>query len=790
NNILKLDLCRMKLGEPNAKGDRDILPIPGSTNTLSVDTVISSLGQMAVNGTMTGGELEEQLKMKPGGMFFANPRSSETSVPGVFAGGDAATGTKSVIQAVVSARRAANNINAFVMSCDKDPADNRFNFTRGKSFDDVSLKNFDGIGVNLREKMPTRPPEVSTQDYDEVKLGFTEKMARREAERCLKCGCTAFERCDLKRLDIEMKVNINKTGMGKEPIYPLDMSHRAITVDPNKCVFCGRCERSCEYDALEVRADSFDEHERPVGLVIDFKENCVSCGKCVENCSTGALNKRNRIVPIQGEDVREIKTTCPYCGTGCNFYLLSDENGRLTGVEPAGNHPTSRGQLCVKGWNAHAFVDHPDRLQVPLIRNNGELQPADWQTALDLVDSKLSSIAGKYGPDSLMFLSSAKASNEENYLLMKLARAGYGTNNIDHCARLCHSSTVTGLMETLGSGAMTNGLSCFEETELIFVIGSNTTEQHPLIGSRILQAVQRGAELIVADSRRIRLSRHADLHLRHQNGSDVALLNGMMRQILQDRLEDRAFIAERTENFAALQQSLELFTPEYVAKSTGLLSDQIVSAARLFAKADRAMIVYAMGITQHSHGVDNVRAVSNLALLTGNLGRPGSGINPLRGQNNVQGACDMGALPDVYSGYQKVAEPAVRQKFSSAWGVPLPERPGLMSTHAIEAAAAGKVRGMLILGENPMLSDANQQLVKTALGQLEFLAVIAIFPTETTQLSDVVLPAACYAERDGTFTSTERRIQLGRKAVEPPGEARADWQILCELLQRHGLKSD
>lgn len=483
-------------------------------------------------------------------------------------------------------------------------------------------------------------------------------------------------------------------------------------------------------------------------------------------------------------------TTCPYCGTGCNFYLLSDENGRLTGVEPAGNHPTSRGQLCIKGWNAHAFVDHPDRLQVPLIRNNGELQPADWQAALDLVDSKLSSIAGKYGPDSLMFLSSAKASNEENYLLMKLARAGYGTNNIDHCARLCHSSTVTGLMETLGSGAMTNGLSCFEETELIFVIGSNTTEQHPLIGSRILQAVQRGAELIVADSRRIRLSRHADLHLRHQNGSDVALLNGMMRQILQDRLEDRAFIAERTENFAALQQSLELFTPEYVAKSTGLLSDQIVSAARLFAKADRAMIVYAMGITQHSHGVDNVRAVSNLALLTGNLGRPGSGINPLRGQNNVQGACDMGALPDVYSGYQKVAEPAVRQKFSSAWGVPLPERPGLMSTHAIEAAAAGKVRGMLILGENPMLSDANQQLVKTALGQLEFLAVIDIFPTETAQLADVVLPAACYAERDGTFTSTERRIQLGRKAVEPPGEARADWQILCELLQRHGLKSD
>ena len=483
-------------------------------------------------------------------------------------------------------------------------------------------------------------------------------------------------------------------------------------------------------------------------------------------------------------------TTCPYCGTGCNFYLLSDDNGRLTGVEPAGNHPTSRGQLCIKGWNAHAFVDHPDRLKTPMVLEDGTLQPTDWQTALDLLHEKLSGIADKYGPDSLMFLSSAKVSNEENYLLMKLARAGYGTNNIDHCARLCHSSTVTGLMETLGSGAMTNSLSCFEETELIFVIGSNTTEQHPLIGSRILQAVQRGARLIVADSRKIRLSRHADLHLRHQNGSDVALLNGMMRQILQEGLEDHVFIEERTENFAALRESLELFTPEYVAKITELRPEQIIETARLFAKADKAMIVYAMGITQHSHGVDNVRAISNLALLTGNLGRPGTGINPLRGQNNVQGACDMGALPDVYSGYQKVADPVVREKFSTAWGITLPSSPGLMSTHAIEAAAAGKVRGMLILGENPMISDANQALVQKALENLEFLAVIDIFPTETAQLADLVLPAACYAERDGTFTSTERRVQRGRKAIDPPEEAWADWQILSELLQRCGLKGD
>ncbi len=483
-------------------------------------------------------------------------------------------------------------------------------------------------------------------------------------------------------------------------------------------------------------------------------------------------------------------TTCPYCGTGCNFYLLSDEQGRLSGVEPAGQHPTSRGQLCIKGWNAHAFVNHPDRLTVPQVRHNGQLTTNDWDTALHLVHAKLQEIADKYGPDSLMFLSSAKVSNEENYLLMKLARAGYGTNNIDHCARLCHSSTVTGLVETLGSGAMTNSLSCFDQTELIFVIGSNTTEQHPLIGSRILQAVQRGAKLIVADSRKIRLTKHADLHLRHQNGSDVALLNGMMRQILQEGREDRDFIERRTENFPELLQSLQPFSPEHVAKITGLPPEQIVAAAQLFGKAEKAMIVYAMGITQHSHGVDNVRAISNLALLTGNLGRPGTGINPLRGQNNVQGACDMGALPDVFTGYQKVADPAAREKFSNAWGVTVPEAPGLMATHAIEAAASGKVRGMLILGENPMLSDANQALVKKALGKLDFLAVIDIFPTETAQFADVILPAACYAERDGSFTSTERRVQRGRKAIAPPGKAMADWQILCELLHRSGLPAD
>ncbi len=479
-------------------------------------------------------------------------------------------------------------------------------------------------------------------------------------------------------------------------------------------------------------------------------------------------------------------TVCPYCGTGCSFYLVSD-GGRLVGVEPSISHPVSRGGLCVKGWNAFAFVHHPDRLTTPLIRRKGTLTPASWDDALGLVVDRLRSIQQRHGADGVMFSSSAKATNEENFLLMKLARAVFATNNIDHCARLCHSSTVFGLAETFGSGAMTNSISCFDQTDLILVIGSNTTEQHPLIGTRILNAAQRGTKLIVADNRRIRLARHADLHLRHKNGSDVALINGMMHVIIAEGLMNRSFIEQRTENYAALVANVADWTPELAAAVTGLEAGEIIAAARLFAAAGRAMIVYSMGITQHSHGVDNVRCCAALALLTGNLGRPGTGVNPLRGQNNVQGGCDMGALPDVYSGYQNVADPLLRQKFAQAWGVnTLPDTPGLPLTHAMDAAAAGSLRGMFIMGENPMLSDPDQAHARRALESLELLVVQDIFLSETAAMADVVLPAACYAEKEGTFTNTERRIQRIRKALNPPGEALADWEIICALAERAG----
>ncbi len=486
--------------------------------------------------------------------------------------------------------------------------------------------------------------------------------------------------------------------------------------------------------------------------------------------------------------MKKTLTTCPYCGTGCALYLLTDDNGRLVGTEPSAAHPVNRGSLCAKGWNAHAFVNHPDRLTTPLVRRNGRLEPASWEEALAAVVEGIRKVQATHGCDAAMFLSSAKATNEENYLLMKLARAVFGTNNVDHCARLCHASTVVGLAEAFGSGAMTNTVACIDAADVILVTGSNPTEQHPIIGARILEAQRRGARLIVADSRRIRLARFAEIHIRHRNGADVALVNAMMHVILREGLEDKEFLAARTEGEGALREALADWTPERAAAVTGVPASEIEAAARLFAGAKNAMIVYAMGITQHTRGVDNVRALASLALLTGQVGRPGAGVNPLRGQNNVQGACDMGALPNVLTGYQSVADQAAREKFAAAWGVELPKTKGLTSTEAMNAAADGSVKAFFILGENPVLSDPDQAHVRRALGNLDFLVVQDIFPTATTELADVVLPAGCYAEKEGTFTNTERRVQRVTKAAEPPGEARADGEILCALAEAAGYK--
>jgi len=480
-------------------------------------------------------------------------------------------------------------------------------------------------------------------------------------------------------------------------------------------------------------------------------------------------------------EYKNVLTVCPYCGCGCNFYLQVLD-GELIGILPCKSHIVSEGKLCIKGWNASDFVVSKDRLTKPLMKKDGEFIEISWDKALDVISAKLK----QYSPDSVALLSSAKCTNEENYLMMKLARAVIKTNSVDHCARLCHASTVVGLVKTFGSGAMTNSIGELEDADCIFVIGSNTTEQHPLIARYIMRAKEKGTKLIVADPRLIPLTQFADYHLRQRPGTDVALINGFMNVILSEGLEDKEFIKERTEGFEELKEVVKKYTPEYVEKITGVSKELLIEAARMFAEVKSSSIVYSMGITQHTTGVDNVVSCANLAMLTGNVGRLSTGVNPLRGQVNVQGACDVGALPNVYSGYQSVADENVRTKFEKAWRTKLPQNSGLTVVEMMNEAAKGNLKAMYIMGENPMLSDPDINHVKEALENLEFLVVQDIFLTETAQLADVVLPGASYAEKDGTFTATDRRVQRIRKAIDPVGESKPDWQIVCELARKMG----
>lgn len=480
-----------------------------------------------------------------------------------------------------------------------------------------------------------------------------------------------------------------------------------------------------------------------------------------------------------------VLTVCPFCGCGCQFYLQVMD-GEVTGVVPCKTDEMSEGKPCIKGRNAADFISHTDRLKSPLIKRKGKFEPTSWEEALDIVSRQLSKIKEKSGPDSIGILSSAKCTNEENFLLMKFARAIIGTNNVDHCARLCHASTVVGLVKAFGSGAMTNSVPEIEGADCIFVIGSNTMEQHPLISLRVIRASEKGAKLIVADPRRTSLVDFADVHLQHKPGTDVCLLNGIMNLILSFDLANKEFIAQRTEGFEEFEKKIKEYPPEKVSRITGVDAVALEKAARFYGEAKKASILYAMGITQHTTGTDNVLSVANLAMLTGNVGRESTGVNPLRGQNNVQGACDMGALPDVYSGYQRVNDKEARAKFEKVWGAKLSQKPGLMATEMTDAAIKGSLKAMYIMGENPALSDPDINHLKKALSSLDFLVVQDIFLSEAAQFANVVLPACSFAEKEGTFTATDRRVQRVRKAIEPIGDSKPDWIIVSELARRMG----
>jgi formate dehydrogenase major subunit len=565
-----------------------------------------------------------------------------------------------------------------------------------------------------------------------------------------------------------------------------DDSNPFFSFENAACISCARCVRACDEIqgtfALTMVERGFDA--RPMAGGGSFAaSNCVSCGACVKECPTGALTEKS--VAQWGPPAQTVRTTCAYCGVGCSFDA-GIRDGRVVSMVPADDGPSNAGHACMKGRFGWEYVYAPDRLRKPLVREDDRWVQIGWPAALDRVASEFTRIKDAHGPDALAVISSSRGTNEDNYLFAKFVRCVFGTNHIDNCARVCHSATVTGMMETLGTSAATNSIEDLDRAKLILVVGANPAESHPVVGARIKQAVRRGVPLIVADPRRTELARLADIHLRLHPGTNVALLNGLGHVIVQERLLNARFIETRTEGVEEWLEAVASCTPEQTERITGVPAALIRETARRYATSGASLCVHGLGVTEHRWGSHGVIALCNLALATGNIGRPGTGINPLRGQNNVQGASDVGSMPTYFAGYQPFDDPALAAKHQTVTGRPLPAKRGMKTPDMWDAALEGRLKGLWIIGYDVAQSDPNLKKVREALSRLEFLVVQDLFLTETTKFAHLVLPGASFLEKDGTFTNLERRIQRIRKAVEPPDGVLPDWQVVSEVSTRMG----
>lgn len=562
----------------------------------------------------------------------------------------------------------------------------------------------------------------------------------------------------------------------------VDSSNPVFEIAMDDCILCGRCAQACQdghqfIGAIDLLGKGTNSR---IGTFMDkplLDSVCTTCGQCLSVCPTGAIRTKEQVDKVS----RTVTTTCPYCGVGCGIKANVGESGRIMEMLDDPENQSSVGMLCVKGRFGYNFVHHEDRLTTPLIRRDGKLQPATWDEALDYVADRLSVYRG----DAFATLCSAKATNEDGYVQQKFARLLMQTNNIDHCTRLCHSPSVEAMLVALGSGATSNSYIDYEEAGCLVIIGSDANSNHPVAAARMRRAViEHGAKLIVINPRRIEMCDFAELWLRPRPGTDVALLNAMAKVVMDEGLADSAFIRDRTEGYEEWCRVIEKYNLEYAEDITGVPRDDIANAARLYATPpfSGSCLIWGMGITQHTNGTANAHGLLNLALASGQLGRPGSGISPLRGQNNVQGCGDSGCLPNSLPGYQTLSVDTV-QKFEDEWGGPLPAHKGMVVTEMVEAAMEGRLKAMYVTGENPLLSEPDLHHAEAAFKKLEFIVVQDIFMHETAEIANVVLPATSFAEKNGTFTNSERRVQRVRKVIDPVGESRPDWQIISDLAR-------
>jgi len=570
---------------------------------------------------------------------------------------------------------------------------------------------------------------------------------------------------------------------------PPDHSHPYIHFDAAECIHCYRCIRACdEIQGEFVLAMHGRGYNSRVIASLDqsFKDSsCVSCGRCVQTCPTNALTDLHRAKTMVAE--RKVRTVCTYCGVGCNLNVLL-KHGEIKAIEAVDDAEVNQGHACLKGRYAFAYYNHPDRLTTPLIRKHGELRPATWDEALDTIAERLNTIKAQHGAQAIAGISSARCTNEENYLMQKFMRVVIGNNNIDGCARVCHAPTAFGMQQSFGTGAATNSIADLEFTDCMLVVGANSTEAHPVTGAKIRQKAIQGVPLIVIDPRRIELARYATVHLQLRPGTNVAVLDMLIYHIITEGLVDDAFINQRTEGFAEFRDAALGIDLGALERVSGVNRDQAHEAARLYAGANNAMSFHGLGLTEHYQGSRAVMLLSALAMMTGNLGRPGVGVNPLRGQNNVQGAADMGVQPKLGAGYLDVADAAVRDHYEKHYGRPVPEEQGLTTPEMISAAASGALKALWIMGEDILQTDPDTSRIRGAIRNLDFLVVQEIFMTETASLADVVLPASSHFEKSGTFTNGERRIQRVNQVVPPLEGTRADGQIMVDIMNRMGYE--
>jgi formate dehydrogenase major subunit len=652
-------------------------------------------------------------------------------------------------------------------------------------------------------------PSCCRQPSNNMEVSSTSERATHSQKLVMELLVADAPKADLKPGANELAHWANALGVTRSRFEAraqpaTDNSHPAMTVNLDACIQCTRCVRACREEQVnDVIGYAFRGSDSKI--VFDFDDpmgesTCVACGECVQACPTGALAPAKKAYEIVADKL--VDSVCPYCGVGCQLTYHVKDNiiVRVEGRDGPANHE----RLCVKGRFGFDYVHHRQRLTTPLIRREGVAKHAEftvdpnnwrevfreasWDEALDLAATGLKKVRDRKGPNALAGFGSAKGSNEEAYLFQKLVRTGFGSNNVDHCTRLCHASSVAALLEGIGSGAVSNQVSDVANAEVIFLIGSNPTSNHPVAATFIKNAVKAGAKLIVADPRRTDISRHAWRNLQFNADTDVALLNAMIFTILEEDLVDPDFIRTRTSGFEALKENARGFSPEIMAPICGIPAETIREVARAYASSKASIILWGMGISQHVHGTDNARCLIALTLMTGQIGKPGSGLHPLRGQNNVQGASDAGLIPMMFPDYQRVDNPAANARFEKLWGMTLDKKPGLTVVEIMDAACDGKINGMYVMGENPAMSDPNANHAREGLAKLDMLVVQDIFLTETAYLADVVLPASAWPEKMGTVTNTDRMVQMGRRALDMPGDARQDLWIIQQLANRLGLK--